>query len=99
MGWYKHDKKKDEYQRIGGHWVTLVGSKENQLILHDPSPRAGKKFSNEYVEYKKIESGKLVGNKTGLPTSAHAYIRLGEGMHIKKSADCAIIDGAVLFKK
>ena len=98
VGWYKYSKKNNEYQRIGGHWVTLVGYNRNQLILHDPAPRAGKKFSNEYVNYSEIKNGTLVGKKIGLPTSAQGYFKLGQGMHIKSNADFAIIDGVVYFK-
>jgi len=85
------------YKRIGGHWVTLVGSTENKLIFHDPSPRSGKIFSNEIVKYTEIINGLLVGNKIGLPTSAKGYLLLNEGMHIKSRADVAIIDGIVYF--
>jgi len=97
VGWYRYNSAKNEYKRIGGHWVTLVGFEDNQLIIHDPSPRAGKTFANEYAEYSIIQNGMLVGNKKGLPTSATGYISLGEGFHIKSSADFAILDGVVYF--
>ncbi|MCP4343927.1 MAG: hypothetical protein GY795_00175 [Desulfobacterales bacterium] len=96
VGWYKYNKKKNEYRRIGGHWVTLVGSWENQLIIHDPAPRAGKKFSNEFVEYVRIQSGMLIGKKVGV--SAKGYLSLGKGMHMKSGADFAILDGVVYFE-
>ncbi|MGL1958357.1 MAG: hypothetical protein OCD00_13680 [Colwellia sp.] len=97
IGWYKYDSKNNEYKRIGGHWVTVVGSTPNQLIIHDPSPRAGNSFSNEYVSYSEIKSGKLTGLKYGLPTSAKGYFKLGSGMHKKQRADFAIIDGVIFF--
>ena len=95
VGWYKYNSNKNEYKRIGGHWVSLVGSTDNQLVFHDPAPRAGNKFSNEYVNYSKISSGRLTGKKYGLPIAAKGYIKLNNGMHKKKSADAAIIDGVV----
>ena len=98
VGWYKYNKGKNEYRRIGGHWVTLVGSTVRQLVFHDPSPRAGGSFSNEFVEYRKLENGRLTGNKLGLPTSARGYVALGNGMHVKSGADVAIIDGVVYFE-
>ena len=49
--------RKNEYKRVDGHWVTPVGSNGKQLIFHDPSPRAGGGFSNEFE-----------GRKSGLPT-------------------------------
>jgi hypothetical protein len=98
IGWYKLDKLNNEYQRIGGHWVTLVGYEDGRLIIHDPAPRAGKNFSNEFISYSILAAGKLVGNKKGLPKKAKGFIRLENGMHIPKRADAAIIDGVVLLQ-
>ena len=99
VGWYKFNEAKNEYRRIGGHWVSLVGFDENTLIIHDPAPRAGNSFANEYVEIYQIIDGTLVGKKIGLPTSAKGYYILGEGMYVKYNADVAILDGVVVFKK
>ncbi len=95
IGWY--EKVGADYRRIGGHWATLVGYQDagQTLILHDPSPRAGTTFENEYVEISVIDQGSLTGNNRGLPVSAAGYISLEKGMHIKTNADLAIIDGAV----
>jgi C-terminal processing protease CtpA/Prc len=106
VGWYKYDSSKDEYIRIAGHWVTLVGYgkdengklNQNCLILHDPSPRAGKSFSNEYAIVNKIRTGTLTGKWIGLPRNAAGYYKLAGGMHIKNQADVAIIDGAIMLK-
>ena len=106
VGWYKYNLSKDEYIRIAGHWVTLVGYGKDKngnintkiLILHDPSPRAGKSFNNEYALVSKIRSGTLKGQWLGLPRSAVGYYKLMGGMHIKNEADVAIIDGAITLK-
>jgi C-terminal processing protease CtpA/Prc len=106
VGWYKYNPSKDEYQRIAGHWVTLVGYGKDEknridpniLILHDPSPRAGKDFNNGYASAEIIGSGSLAGKWIGLPRSAVGYYKLGGGMHIKKETDTAIIDGAIGLK-
>jgi C-terminal processing protease CtpA/Prc len=106
VGWYKYDASKDEYKRISGHWVTLVGYGKDQndnpnpniLILHDPSPRAGTAFDNEYVLAIRITTGVLAGEFKGLPRTAAGLYKLTNGMHIKPQADCAIIDGAVSLK-
>jgi C-terminal processing protease CtpA/Prc len=106
VGWYKYDPSKEEYERIAGHWVTLVGYGKDEngrldsniLILHDPSPRAGHDFSNEYASAVRINRGSLVGKETGLPRSAVGYYKLGGGMHIKKETDTAIIDGVIALK-
>jgi carboxyl-terminal processing protease len=106
VGWYKYNAGKDEYVRIAGHWVTLVGYGKdekgqvspNVLIIHDPSPRAGEEFSNEFILVSRILSGKLTGDWVGLPRSAAGCYKFTEGMHIKRGADFAILDGAVVLK-
>jgi hypothetical protein len=105
-GWYKYHIKTKEYERIGGHWVTLVGygvdengkKNPNILIVHDPASRAGKEPAHEDVVVRRIKNGLLTGDKAGLPQNAKGYYKLGGGMHIKKSADVAILDGAVVLK-
>ncbi len=99
VGWYKHDREADLYYRVGGHWVTLVGYDDNVLIIHDPAPRAGLTFANEFVHVSAIKSGILTGSIAGLPRPASGYLLLGKGMHIKSGADVAIIDGAVRFRR
>lgn len=100
VGWYKIDSKAKSYRRVGGHWVTLVGydTANDQLILHDPAPRAGHDKAAEYVSVREISGGTLTGNKSGLPTSATGYLQLGRGMHLNSRADTAIIDGVVLLE-
>ena len=106
VGWYSYNSSKDEYARIAGHWVTLVGYGKDEkgdqnpdiLIFHDPSPRAGKTFANEYVTVSRIRKGRLIGEWKGLPRNAAGLYKLGGGMHIKKQADVAIIDGAITLK-
>lgn len=106
VGWYKYDNSKDEYRRFDGHWVTLVGYGKDQndnldpniLIFHDPSPRAGKTFANEYVRAVRITTGTLTGKFKGLPRNAAGFYKLTEGMHIKSAADYAIIDGVVVLE-
>lgn len=104
-GWYKFNPRTGEYARIGGHWVTLAGfgvdekGKEDPaiLIVHDPAPRCGK-GPNEYVRMELISSGRLTGKQTGLPRSAKGYYKMAGGMHVKSTADFAILDGVVVLK-
>lgn len=98
VGWYKYNSKTDEYLRIGGHWVTLVGYVNGQLILHDPAPRAGQTFSNEFVTFSVIHRGTLVGTSNQLPVNAKGFISLDAGMHKNEDADYAIIDGIVYLQ-
>jgi len=47
VGWYNYDPANASYNRIGGHWMTLVGfgkdrdnkPNKNMLIIHDPAAR------------------------------------------------------------
>jgi len=106
IGWYEYNPSTDKYRRIGGHWVTLVGfgvgqnGKEdpNILIVHDPAPRAGQKPSHEFVRVERISSGELTGKNSGLPRSAVGYYKLTDGMHMRKNADFAILDGVVVLQ-
>ncbi|MEW8585873.1 MAG: hypothetical protein AB2531_08910, partial [Candidatus Thiodiazotropha sp.] len=98
IGWYRYNEANNEFIRIGGHWVTLVGSKYGQFIIHDPAPRAGKHFSNEFVDYSILRDGTLVGKKWGMPFPAKGLISLESGMHKKKGADFAIVDGVVYLE-
>ena len=79
--------------------MTLAGYDSSVLIIHDPAPRAGQSFANEYVHTSMIGSGALAGTIPGLPVPARGFLLLGEGMHVKQIADVGIIDGAVKFRK
>jgi len=106
VGWYQAGKQPGEYERIGGHWLTVVSyraSKRNRtspgvFILHDPAPRAGKSPARENVLLERIETGSLVGKNKGLPRNAEGYYKVGGGMHIKKIADYGILDCAVVLE-
>lgn len=104
VGWYDYNAAANEYSRIGGHWVTLVGYGHNgvsvdpnYLIVHDPSPRAGYDFANEYILISSIDSGKLAGNYFGLPRPAVGFLKISGGMHIKSTADYCILDGVIVL--
>jgi hypothetical protein len=95
IAWYKYDASKDEYNRTGGHWVTLVGSgyngNPNYLVIHDPITG----YTNHYVLPEKITSGRLTGEYKNLPLSAIGYYIMNNRMRIK--ADYGILDGAVVL--
>ena len=99
IGWYRYDRGNDSYHRMGGHWVTLVGYDSEVLIIHDPSPRAGRVFANEFVQTSLIVKGVLVDRVSRSVRPANGYLQLGEGMHIKSIADVAIVDGAIVFSR
>ncbi|MBN2138546.1 MAG: hypothetical protein JW720_12130 [Sedimentisphaerales bacterium] len=105
VGWYKYDSSSGEYARVGGHWVTLVGygvdekgrGNSDILIVHDPAPRCGKE-PHEYVRMELIGDGRLTGKYSGLPRPAKGYYKMAGGMHVKKTADFAILDGVVVLR-
>lgn len=100
VGWYKVNAATKSYERVGGHWVTLVGYDlaAKQLVFHDPAPRAGYTKQSEHVSFRTLTGGRLTGKKNGLPTSAVGRLQLGQGMHLNGRADAAIIDGVVLLE-
>ena len=94
IGWYNQNGL--DYQRAGGHWVTLVGYEQGRLVIHDPAPRAGKEFSNQFLSLEPLAGGKLIHSKYA--TSAQGYFAIADGMHISSKGTLAIIDGAVKFE-
>jgi hypothetical protein len=106
LGWYEYDSSADQYERIGGHWVTLVGygvdkngnEDPNVLIIHDPGSKSGRDLVHEYVRVGWIDSGRLTGeNHQGLPRSAVGYYTLVGDLHVKQEADFGILDGAAVL--
>lgn len=82
FGWYSYDKDKDEYRRVGGHWMTIVGYGHNgkekdslSLVVHDPATRW---VSNEYRTLEKITSGVLKGSRQ-MPSDAIGLYRYKTG--------------------
>lgn len=111
IGWYKAGGNGGEFERLGGHWLTLVGyervgyesDKKNSptgelFVLHDPATRAGKSISHEKVFLNKIKTGVFVGTRAGLPLNAKGYYSLGGNFHLKNIADYAILDGVVVLE-
>jgi hypothetical protein len=96
VGWYRYDEESGNYARSGGHWVTVVGYDGDDLLIHDPSPRAGTGFSTQRITLEAIEEGQLTGRQANLPRSAEGYFIVGGEMKVSKSVTC-ILDGAVVM--
>jgi VCBS repeat-containing protein len=104
VGWYDYDSQAKTYTRVGGHWVTMVGYEfdasdynPNYFVIHDPSPRCGTEFRNEYVQSALADqSAQLVGDNSGLPRSASGHRTLS-GWPISSSGDTAILDCVVVL--
>lgn len=102
VGWYQKTANPSEFKRVGGHWVTLVGYElnnptgvKNRLIVHDPAPRSGDQFANEFVDLLPLPSGYLVNHKQKKKQHLGGQFRLSGGMHVSERADFALLDGAV----
>lgn len=104
IGWYDYNAATDTYTRFNGHWITLLGyghdgtgDNPDYLIAHDPAPRAGTTFANEYIEAIELTSGTLSGSYSGLPRSAVGFYELAGGIHVRSDADAALLDGVVIL--
>lgn len=104
VGFYEYDKELSNYNRMGGHWVTVVGygvdakgrKDPSILIIHDPSPRSGDTLSHQYCHTVKIEDGSsLNGTDAGLPRSANGQYMIQDGLRAWRGTDRTIIDSAV----
>jgi hypothetical protein len=96
VGWYTWDEDSGDYVRKGGHWVTVVGYTEEELLIHDPSPSAGSGFRTQAISLEEIAEGRLTGNQRGLPRAAEGYYEVGGEMAVPSGMTC-ILDGAVVL--
>lgn len=94
IGWY--NPVGNDYHRQGGHWVTLVGYEQGKLVIHDPAPRAGKTFSNEFISVEPLSGGQLINGRRS--TNARNHFAITDGMLISRKAKMGIIDGVVIFE-
>ncbi len=97
VGWYKYDEDSGDYLRKGGHWVTVVGSIGDDLLIHDPSPSAGANFRTQRVSLDEITEGRLTGGERNLPRSAEGLYEVGGEMAVSKGYT-AVLDGAVFLR-
>ncbi len=103
VGWYKFDPKKKMYDRLGGHYVTVVGvdTKDKKgpiLFIHNPS------FGTDPGKTPKPQVCRLVPIREGYfgswceyhPRSTKGYFTIEE-IPMRDDADVAILDGAIRF--
>jgi hypothetical protein len=96
VGWYTYNENTGDYTRSGGHWVTVVGYVDDDLLIHDPQPAAGSAPRTQRVSFDEIVEGQLTGRYPNLPRDAAGYYELG-GEMVSGKKTC-ILDGVVFLK-
>jgi hypothetical protein len=98
VGWYRHDDEKDLYSRQGGHYMTLVGYRQEgqrfTYLIHDPASRSGPGKVTHEAQLVPLRSGRLAPWKSYAEQQAAGHF-LVEGVVVKRTADVAILDGAI----
>ena len=98
VGWYRYDQDDDRYARIGGHYMTLVGYRQEGegfvYLIHDPAPRSGPGKVTHETRLVPIRSGRMAPWKQYGKRAAAGHCRL-EGIRVLRTADLAILDGAI----
>jgi len=94
IGWYKREAQ--NYERTGGHWVTLVGYEKGRLEIHDPGSAFQSAPQNQFIETNFLSGGLLIDGKYRAPATNHFAV--SKGMAIPATADLGIIDGAIVFE-
>ena len=100
IGWYTYDEETRIYQRIGGHYVTVAGYKQDgsrlTLFVHDPSARDGLEPHTLTCTLKPLHEGTKLRLQEGDTQDASGFFEL-HGIRVKRRADLGIIDGAIAF--
>ena len=98
VGWYRYDRSEDLYSRLGGHYTTLVGYRQEgdrfTYLVHDPAPRSGPGKVTHESRLVPLQTGRMAPWKQYGPRDAAGYF-LVEGIVLKSTADVAILDGAI----
>lgn len=106
IGWYKFNSSSQTYVRQGGHWVTLVGYGKdkkgnldnNIFVIHNPSPRAGMLFHNDYIALQPLK-GVLVSRRglMGFPRPAWGFYKIVGDISPVPGSDTVILESAVIL--
>ena len=92
LGWYRYDPEQDLYSRVGGHYMTLVGYRQEgdqfRYLIHDPAPRSGPGKVTHEARLVPIPSGRLAPWKSYGQRDAAGHF-LVEGIVVRSTADAA----------
>lgn len=100
VGWYKQEG--DNFRRVGGHWVTLLGADEDHpatFVVHDPAGRSPQ-GTHERVTAQQIETGKLINPRRKSELDAAGAWQLGGELKIntRKGATTSVLDNVVVLR-
>lgn len=101
VGWYKLDAEAAQYERVGGHYMSIVGYSTTvhgtTFHLHDPARRSGKGKITHAVSLvpvrKDVAYSSTLRTKDGSPS-----LYMLDGVVVKSIADIAVIDCAIRFE-
>lgn len=98
VGWYDYDPAADLYSRVGGHYMTLVGFRPEgdrfTYLIHDPASRSGPGKVTHEARLAPIPTGRLAPWKQYGQRDARGHFLI-EGIVVNRTADAAILDGAI----
>jgi len=98
VGWYQYDPAEDLYSRFGGHYMTLVGFRQEgdrfTYLVHDPASRSGPGKVTHEARLVPIPTGRLAPWKSYGQREAEGHFLI-EGIVLKRTVDAAILDGAI----
>jgi hypothetical protein len=98
VGWYRYDAQEDLYTRMSGHYMTLVGYRQDgddfTYLIQDPAARSGPGKVTHEARLVPLHSGHLAPWESYGRQEAAGDFRV-EGIVVKSTADVAILDGAI----
>lgn len=107
IGFYAHDNAHNEYTRISGHMVTMVGygldrngkPERDTFIVHNTwSNRNGKAIQNEYLKVETLRNGWFTASDGARASDARDHMAIVDGMALPSGATIAIIDAAMVLE-
>jgi dienelactone hydrolase len=76
LGWYRRPTAGDGFVRETGHHVTVVGLRQDQLLVHDPARYAGLQPQTDALELAPFPTGRLIQAGASESSSGWLEVRL-----------------------
>ncbi|HHI81600.1 MAG TPA: hypothetical protein ENJ99_00445 [Rhizobiales bacterium] len=101
IGFYKQGSRVNEWQRIGGHFVTVVGYgvdengnvDRDMVILHDPDDGRTGKVQKRFLRLEEMRNGTFI-DRRGNEADASGHMKVTGGMRLKEGY-MAVVDAVV----